>query len=50
MTNHVGFVGAGLLGLPMAMNLIDAGHTLTVYNRTADKTAPLIARGAKGRG
>ncbi len=42
----IGFIGLGLLGLPMATNLVDAGHALTVYNRTASKADPLVARGA----
>ncbi|MEO8551721.1 MAG: NAD(P)-dependent oxidoreductase [Kofleriaceae bacterium] len=44
---HIGFIGLGLLGLPMATNLLDAGHALKVYNRTASKADPLVARGAK---
>ena len=47
MAEHLGFIGLGLLGLPMATNLVDAGYQLAVYNRTADKAAPLVARGAK---
>jgi len=43
---QAGFIGLGLLGLPMATNLVDAGYALTVYNRTASKAAPLVARGA----
>ena len=41
------FVGTGLMGTPMANRLIDAGHALTVYNRTASKTDPLVERGAR---
>jgi 3-hydroxyisobutyrate dehydrogenase-like beta-hydroxyacid dehydrogenase len=44
---HVGFVGLGHLGLPMAQNLIAAGHTLAVHNRTASKADPLVAKGAR---
>ena len=47
MADNVGFIGLGLLGLPMATNLMAAGYPLTVYNRTADKAAPLVAHGAK---
>ena len=32
---RVGFVGLGLMGLPMARNLLGAGYQLTVHNRTA---------------
>ena len=46
MSENVGFIGLGLLGLPMATNLAAAGYQLTVYNRTAAKAAPLVARGA----
>ncbi len=42
----VGFIGLGLLGMPVATNLIDSGRTLRVFNRTASKAEPLIARGA----
>lgn len=40
------FLGLGNMGLAMAANLLKAGHTLTVYNRTAAKAAPLQAQGA----
>jgi len=43
----VGFVGLGNMGLPMAQHLQAAGHALTVYNRTASKAEPLVAKGAK---
>lgn len=46
MAEHIGFIGLGLLGLPMATNLLDAGYALTVYNRTRSKAEPLVARGA----
>ena len=44
---RVGFVGLGLMGLPMARNLLKAGYPLTVHNRTAAKAAPLVAEGAR---
>ena len=47
MAIEVGFIGLGSMGLPMAEALIDAGMSLTVYNRTAAKAEPLIARGAR---
>lgn len=37
---HAGFVGLGAMGAPMARNLADAGHDLTVWNRTPGKAAP----------
>jgi 3-hydroxyisobutyrate dehydrogenase-like beta-hydroxyacid dehydrogenase len=46
MTQKIGFIGLGNLGTPIALNLIDSGHTLYVYNRTASKAAPLAAKGA----
>jgi 3-hydroxyisobutyrate dehydrogenase-like beta-hydroxyacid dehydrogenase len=46
MSEAIGFIGLGLLGLPMATNLVDSGHSLRVYNRTASKAEPLVARGA----
>ncbi len=47
MTQKIGFVGLGAMGLPMAENLLAAGYHLTVYNRTASKAEPLIAKGAR---
>src|SRR5579862_30647 len=47
MTQKIGFVGLGAMGLPMATNLIAAGFHLTVYNRTASKAEPLVAKGAR---
>jgi 3-hydroxyisobutyrate dehydrogenase-like beta-hydroxyacid dehydrogenase len=45
MRETIGFIGLGDLGLPMATNLVDAGHSLSVYNRTASKAESLVARG-----
>lgn len=42
----VGFIGLGLMGSEIAANLLKAGHKVTVWNRSADKAAPLIAAGA----
>jgi len=44
---NVGFIGLGHMGSGMAANLVKAGHTVTVYNRTAERTKPLVALGAK---
>jgi len=41
-----GFVGLGVMGAPMALNLLRAGFPLTVYNRTAARAAPLAEAGA----
>jgi len=43
---RVGFIGLGIMGEPMALNVLKAGFPLTVYNRTAGKTAPLRQAGA----
>jgi len=43
---RIGFIGLGIMGKPMAMNLMKAGFTLTVYNRTATKCEPLVDAGA----
>ena len=43
----VGFVGVGRMGGPMASRLIDAGHTLCVFDTNADAMKPLVDRGAK---
>lgn len=42
----LGFIGLGNLGTPIAENLIDKGHSLIVYNRTASKAQPLADKGA----
>ena len=47
MTKRVAFLGTGIMGAPMAANLIDAGFTVAVWNRTAAKTEPLAAKGAR---
>jgi 2-hydroxymethylglutarate dehydrogenase len=43
---HVGFVGTGNMGRPMAENILKAGHRLTVYDLSPEATAPLEAQGA----
>lgn len=43
---RVGFIGLGRMGSGMAANLVKAGHDVTVFNRSADKIAPLVALGA----
>ncbi|WP_161799028.1 NAD(P)-dependent oxidoreductase [Caenimonas sp. SL110] len=44
---QVGYAGLGVIGLPMARRILDAGFELHVWNRSADKAAPLVAAGAK---
>ncbi len=43
---HIGFLGAGNMGSGMILRLLDAGHTVSVYNRTEDKIKPLLKNGA----
>ncbi|MEM0374018.1 MAG: NAD(P)-dependent oxidoreductase, partial [Sulfolobales archaeon] len=43
----VGFIGLGIMGFPMALNLLKAGYELTVYNRTIEKAEKLGKYGAK---
>ncbi len=43
----LGFIGLGQMGRGMAGNVLKAGHEVSVYNRSADKAAPLVAQGAR---
>ena len=43
----IGFIGLGNMGAPMARRLIEAGHTLVIYDTRNDAVAPLVALGAK---
>ncbi len=43
---RIGWVGSGVMGKSMCANLMKAGHTAHVYNRTRSKTAELEAAGA----
>lgn len=43
----VGFIGLGLMGCPMALNLLKGGHELTVWARRAESMQPLVDAGAK---
>ena len=42
----IAFLGLGQMGAPMATRLLQAGHELTVWNRTPDRAKPLAAGGA----
>ncbi|MFZ4856214.1 MAG: NAD(P)-dependent oxidoreductase [Desulfuromonadaceae bacterium] len=42
----IGFVGLGIMGSAMAVNLVKAGFQVTVWNRTAEKYPPLVRLGA----
>ena len=43
----VGFIGLGVMGKPMASNLLQAGYTLVVHNRSREPVRELAGRGAK---
>ena len=43
----IGFIGVGVMGAPMVRNLMKKGHELSVYNRTKEKAAGVLAEGAK---
>ena len=47
MNPRFGWLGTGRMGAAMAGRLIEAGEDVTVWNRTASKTRPLVARGAR---
>lgn len=46
-SKNIGLIGLGLMGRPMGMNLLKAGHSLTVWNRTGSRADELVAAGAK---
>jgi 3-hydroxyisobutyrate dehydrogenase-like beta-hydroxyacid dehydrogenase len=43
----IGFIGIGMMGLPMVQNLITAGYQLAIYNRTPEKASSLIDLGVE---
>jgi 3-hydroxyisobutyrate dehydrogenase len=43
----LGYLGLGMMGIPMARRLIDAGHEISVWNRSAGKAPALVEAGAK---
>ncbi|GAB3567820.1 2-hydroxy-3-oxopropionate reductase [Spelaeicoccus albus] len=43
----IAFIGLGIMGLPMATNLANAGHDVTGYNRSPEKTEKFKAAGGK---
>ena len=47
---RVGFLGLGNMGTPMALRLLVAGHELSVWNRSEERTKPLIREGAIAAG
>jgi 2-hydroxy-3-oxopropionate reductase len=44
---NIGFIGIGLMGFPMAKNLLKSGYNLKVYNRSQDKADRLKEFGAE---
>src|ERR1700749_1008747 len=49
-TMRIGFLGLGKMGTPMALRLLAAGHELSVWNRSEERTKPLIHEGAIAAG
>jgi len=47
MLEKVGFIGLGIMGMPMARNLLKAGFEVVAYNRTKSKAEQLAKEGAK---
>jgi len=45
-SDRVGFIGLGIMGKPMALNLLAAGYPLTVHSRSAGPVDEVVARGA----
>jgi len=48
MQLRVGYVGLGIMGQPMALNLIKAGYSMAVYARRKESMTPLLNAGAQG--
>lgn len=46
---RIGWIGTGVMGAPMAAHLLDAGYQLDVFNRTRERAADLLDRGARWR-
>ena len=44
---ELGYVGLGVMGAGVVRRLLDGGHVVTVWNRTPEKAAPLLAAGAR---
>lgn len=50
MPERIGYIGLGIMGRPMALNLLRAGHHVSVYARRPESTQPLLAAGATAFG
>jgi 2-hydroxy-3-oxopropionate reductase len=48
MLQRIGYIGLGLMGKPIARNLLKAGYSITVHNRSRAAVDELVAEGAKG--
>lgn len=48
MKKNVGFIGLGIMGRPMTLNLLKAGYKVTVYDINKEAIEKLVAEGAKG--
>ena len=46
MSEKIGFIGLGRMGLPMSYNLLRAGYDLTVHNRSPEKVMQIADAGA----
>jgi 3-hydroxyisobutyrate dehydrogenase len=44
---RLGFIGLGLMGKPMTLRLLAAGYAVSVWNRSREKLAPLLEKGAR---
>jgi len=45
---RIGFIGLGIMGRPMALNLLRGGHQVTVWARRSESMQPLLEAGAGG--
>src|SRR6476620_6061421 len=46
----IAFIGLGIMGSPMAVHLANAGHDVVGYNRSPEKTKPLVEAGGRAAG
>jgi 2-hydroxy-3-oxopropionate reductase len=47
MSETIGFIGLGVMGAPMARNLLEAGHEVVAWNRSLEPLAALVEAGAR---
>jgi 2-hydroxy-3-oxopropionate reductase len=50
VSTRIAFIGLGIMGAPMAANLVKAGFDVTAYNRSPARVQQLVAAGARGAG